>query len=64
MTNYIADFGNEKNIPRSSRVIMGSPNGRPNAMASVASDEAFLLVECIKKCAVQGRALKKNCKLT
>ena len=41
---------------------MGSPNGRPNAMASVASDEAFLLMECIKKCAVQGRALKKNCK--
>ena len=39
---------------------MGSPNGRPNAMASVASDEAFLLMECIKKCAVQGRALKKN----
>ena len=23
MTNYIADFGNEKNIPRSSRVIWG-----------------------------------------
>ena len=23
--------------------------GRPNAMASVASDEAFLLMECIKK---------------
>ena len=43
---------------------MGSPNGRRNAMASVASDEAFLLMECIKKCAVQGRALKKNCKLT
>ena len=43
---------------------MGSPNGRPNAMASVASDEAFLLMESIKKCAVQGRALKKNCKLT
>ena len=43
---------------------MGSPNGRPNAMASVASDEAFLLMECIKKCAFQGRALKKNCKLT
>ena len=33
---------------------MGSPNGRPNAMASVASDKAFLLMECIKKCAVQG----------
>ena len=30
--------------------------GRPNAMASVASDEAFLLMECIKKCAVLGRA--------
>ena len=43
---------------------MGSPNGRPNAMASVASGEAFLLMECIKKCAVQGHALKKNCKLT
>ena len=64
MTNYIADFGNEKNIPRSSRVIWGHRIGRPNAMASVASDEAFLLMECIKKCAVQGRALKKNCKLT
>jgi len=43
---------------------MGSPNGRPNAMASVASGEAFLLMECIKKCALHGRALKKNCKLT
>ena len=39
---------------------MGSPNGRPNAMASVASDEAFLLMECIKNCGVQGRALQKT----
>ena len=30
--------------------------GRPNAMASVASDKAFLLMECIEKCAVQERA--------
>ena len=30
--------------------------GRPNAMASVASDEAFLLMECIKKFPVQERA--------
>ena len=30
--------------------------GRPNAMASVASDKAVLLMECIKKYAVQGRA--------
>ena len=27
-------------------------------MASVASDEAFLLMECIKKCAVQERVFK------
>ena len=38
------------------RVIRRHQIGRPNAMASVASDEAFLLMECIKKCAVQGRA--------
>ena len=38
------------------RVIGRHRIGRPNAMASVASDEAFLLMECIKKCAVQGRA--------
>ena len=29
---------------------------RPNVMASEATGEAFLLTECIKKCAVQGRA--------
>ena len=56
MANYIANFGNEENILRSSRVIRRHRTGRPNAMASVASDEAFLLIECIKKCAVQGRA--------
>ena len=38
------------------RVIRRQRIGSPNAMASVASDEAFLLIECIKKCAVQGRA--------
>ena len=38
------------------RVIRRHRIGRPNAMASVASDEAFLLMECVKKCAVQGRA--------
>ena len=31
------------------RVIRRHRIGRPNAMASVASDEAFLLMECIKK---------------
>ena len=48
MANYIADFGNEENIPRSSR--------SASYTASVASDEAFLLMEYIKKCAVHGRA--------
>ena len=38
------------------RVIRRYRIGRPNAMASLASDEAFLLMECIKKCAVQERA--------
>ena len=38
------------------RVIRRHQIGRANAMASVASDEAFLLIKCIKKCAVQGRA--------
>ena len=38
------------------RVIRRHRIGRPNAVASVASDEAFLLMECIKKCAVQERA--------
>ena len=37
------------------RVIRRHQTGRPNAMASEASDEAFLLMECIKKYAVQGR---------
>ena len=41
------------------RVIRRHLIGRPNAITSVASDEAFLLMECIKKCAVQGRALEK-----
>ena len=40
------------------RVIRRHRIGRPNAMASVASDEAFLLMECIKKCAVQERVFK------
>ena len=60
MGNYIADFRNEENIPRREvadpRVIRRYRIGMPNAMASVASDEAFLLMECIKKCAVQERA--------
>ena len=38
------------------RVIRRHRGGKPNAMASAASDEAFLLMECIKKCDVQGRA--------
>ena len=38
------------------RVIRRRRIARPNAMASVASEEAFLLMECIKKCAVQERA--------
>ena len=37
------------------RVIRRHRIGR-HAVASVASDEAFLLMECIKKCAVQERA--------
>ena len=41
------------------RVIRRHRISRPNAMASVASDEAFLLIECIKKCVVQGRASEK-----
>ena len=59
MENYTADFGNEENGSREAadpRVIGRHRIGRPNAMASVASDAAFLLMECIKKCAVQGRA--------
>ena len=38
------------------RVIRRQRIAGPNAVASVASDEAFLLMECIKKCAVQERA--------
>ena len=38
------------------RVIRRHRIGRSNAMASVTSDEAFLLMECIKKRAVQERA--------
>ena len=58
MANFIAYFGNEENIHEAAdpRVIRRHRIGRPNAMASVASDEAFLLMECIKKCAVQERA--------
>ena len=54
MANYKADFGNEENIDP--RVIRRHRIGGPNAMASAASDESFLLMECIKKCAVQERA--------
>ena len=56
MANYMTDFGNEQNSPRSSRVMRRDRIDRPNVMASKASDEAFLLTGCIKKCAVQGRA--------
>ena len=56
MANYMTDFGNEQNSPRSSRVMRRHRIDRPNVMASKASDEAFLLTGCIKKCAVQGRA--------
>ena len=45
------------------RVIRRRRIVRPNAIASVASEEAFLLIECIKKCAARG-VLKRNCKLT
>ena len=38
------------------RVIRRHRIGSPNAMGSVASDKAFLVIECIKKCAVQERA--------
>ena len=56
MANYMTDFGNEENSPRSSRVMRRHHIDRPNVMAFEATGEAFLLTECIKKCAVQGRA--------
>ena len=57
MANCMADFGNDENSPRSSRVIRRHRIGRSNVAASVSSGKAFLLMECIKKCrAVQGRA--------
>ena len=56
MANYMTDFGNEENSSRSSRVMRRHQIDRPNVMASEASDEAFLLTGCMKKCAVQGRA--------
>jgi len=56
MANYMTDFGNEENSPRSSRVMRRHQIDRPNVMASEASGEAVLLTGCIKKCAVQGRA--------
>ena len=56
MANYMTDFGNEENSPRSSRVMRRHRSDRPNVLASEASGEAFLLTGCIKKCAVQGRA--------
>ena len=52
MANYMTDFGNEENSPRCSRVIRLHRIDRPNVMASEASGEAFLLMGCIKKCAV------------
>ena len=61
---YTSWFWEWEKHPAKQPSYMGSPNSRPNAISSVASEEAFLLMECIKKCAVQGRALKKNCKLT
>ena len=63
--NYIADFGNEKNIPRSSRVIRRHQIGRPNAMASAAGDEALIFYRwSVLKNALFRGVLKKNCKLT
>ena len=53
MANYMTEFGNEENGPRSSRVMRRHRIDRPNVMASEATGEAFLLTECIKKCAVQ-----------
>ena len=50
MANYMTDFGNEENSPRSSRVMRRHQIDRPNVIASEA------LTGCIKKCAVQGRA--------
>ena len=49
----MTDFGSEENSPRSSRVMRRHRIDRPNVMASEATGEAFLLTECIKKCAVQ-----------
>ena len=42
------------------RVIRRHRIGRPNAMASVASDEAFLLMECIKKMRCSGACLRET----
>ena len=42
------------------RVIRRHRIGRPNAMASVASDEAFLLMECIKKMRCPGACLRET----
>ena len=53
MANYMTDFGNEENSPRSSRVMRRHRIDRPDVMASEATGEAFLLTECIEKCAVQ-----------
>ena len=43
MANHLARFGNEETSPRSSRVI----RRHPNVMASIARDEAFLLMEYV-----------------
>ena len=56
MANYMTDFGNEENSPRSSRVMRRHRIDRLNVMASEESGEEFSLTGCIKKCAVQGRA--------
>ena len=42
----------------------GHPTGRAKCHGICSKWRSILLMECIKKCAVQGRALKKNCKLT
>ena len=45
MANHLARFGNEETSPRSSRAI----RRHPNVMASIARDEAFLLMEYVMR---------------
>ena len=59
MANYMTDFGNEENSPRSSRVIRRHRIDRQNVMVSEASGEAFSLTGCIKKIRCPG-ALRKR----